>query len=111
MRDEPLTLESLYENLRNAHYEKYDPDIHGVEPPYNPQWAKAESELQYILNPRIRTWMDARLVDLAASVKRQREAAEVEPQRRLPFPQACPWMWLQETIDRYAALRALVKLR
>ena len=48
------------------------------------------------------------LAELAAATKRWREAAEAEPQMRLPFPQVCPWLYAQATLDRSEALKALV---
>jgi hypothetical protein len=93
----PPTFESLLQALRNAPREPYDPSV-DYEPPHNPEWAKAENELQHVLNPRIRAWMDAQLAGLADSVQRWKAAGETKL-----------WKSAQGTLNRYVALKGVGK--
>jgi len=63
----------------------------------------------YVTNAQYREWWDTKLRELEAFAMHRREVTEWEAQIRLPLPEVCPWMNAQRTLERYAALKQLVK--
>lgn len=92
-----LTVETLLQSLRNAPREPFDPSI-DYEPPHNPAWARTAMEYDYVTNARYREWWDRKLADLTAAAKQWKEAGET-----------ALWISAQATLERYAALKALVR--
>jgi len=88
--------------------EPYDPSV-DYEPPYRPERARKAIEHMYLISETWRTWWDGQLAELAEFAARLRAEAEAEPQMRLPLPWFCRWMYFEETIQRYAELKAQIK--